>query len=105
MADIHKRLHRGDRRDFDLYETIGKRVAKGESYWHVALDEHHTSQSETGRPLGQARSAAENTPGPRVKHAGPPRTPCLSRTYFSSLIPGSDASTAFAISTIGTERS
>jgi len=47
VADIHKRLHRGDRRDFDLYETIDKRVAKGESYWHAALDEQRGSRYPT----------------------------------------------------------
>jgi hypothetical protein len=38
-SEIHKRLKRGDRRDFDLYETIDKRVARGENYWHAALSE------------------------------------------------------------------
>lgn len=47
VADIHKRLGRGDRRDFDLYETIDKRIAKGESYWHVALDEQRHSRYPT----------------------------------------------------------
>jgi hypothetical protein len=47
VADIHKRLGRGDRRDFDLYETIGKRVANGESYWHAALDEQRHSRYPT----------------------------------------------------------
>jgi hypothetical protein len=47
VADIHKRLGRGDRRDFDLYETIDKRVAKGESYWHAALDEQRHSRYPT----------------------------------------------------------
>jgi hypothetical protein len=46
-SQIHKRLKRGDRRDFDLYETIGKRVAKGESYWHAALDEQRGSRYPT----------------------------------------------------------
>jgi hypothetical protein len=47
VADIHKRLNRGDRKDFDLYETIDKRVAKGESYWHAALSEQRSSRYPT----------------------------------------------------------
>jgi hypothetical protein len=47
VADIHKRLGRGDRRDFDLYETIAKRVANGESYWHAALTEQRGSHYPT----------------------------------------------------------
>jgi hypothetical protein len=47
VADIHKRLNRGDRRDFDLYQTIDKRVAKGESYWHAALAEQRGSRYPT----------------------------------------------------------
>jgi hypothetical protein len=47
VADIHKRLGRGDRRDFDLYETIDKRVARGESYWHAALSEQRGSRYPT----------------------------------------------------------
>jgi len=46
-SEIHKRLKRGDRRDFDLYETIDKRVAKGESYWHAALAEQRGSHYPT----------------------------------------------------------
>jgi hypothetical protein len=46
-ADIHKRLSRGDRRDFDLYETIDKRVARGESYWHAATAEQRGSRYPT----------------------------------------------------------
>jgi hypothetical protein len=46
-AEIHKRLKRGDRRDFDLYETIDKRVARGESYWHAALAEQRGSHYPT----------------------------------------------------------
>jgi hypothetical protein len=46
-SQIHKRLQRGDRRDFDLYETIDKRVAKGESYWHAALAEQRGSHYPT----------------------------------------------------------
>jgi hypothetical protein len=57
VADIHKRLHRGDRRDFDLYETIDKRVAKGESYWHVALDEQRHSRYPT-KPFVAVRTPA-----------------------------------------------
>jgi hypothetical protein len=57
VADIHKRLHRGDRRDFDLYETIAKRVAKGESYWHAALDEQRHSRYPT-KPFVAVRTPA-----------------------------------------------
>jgi hypothetical protein len=46
-SEIHKRLKRGDRRDFDLYETIDKRVAKGENYWHAAEDEQRGSRYPT----------------------------------------------------------
>lgn len=46
-SEIHKRLKRGDRRDFDLYETIAKRVSRGESYWHAALDEQRHSRYPT----------------------------------------------------------
>lgn len=49
-AVIHKRLKRGDRRDFDLYETIDRRVANGESYWHAALAEQRKSRYPT-RPF------------------------------------------------------
>jgi hypothetical protein len=57
VADIHKRLNRGDRKDFDLYETIDKRVAKGESYWHVALDEQRHSRYPT-KPFVAVRTPA-----------------------------------------------
>jgi hypothetical protein len=46
-AEIHQRLKQGARRDFDLYETIDKRVAKGESYWHAALSEQRGSHYPT----------------------------------------------------------
>ena len=46
-SEIHKRLKRGDRRDFDLYETIDKRVARGENYWHAALSEQRGSHYPT----------------------------------------------------------
>jgi hypothetical protein len=46
-SEIHKRLKKGARRDFDLYETIDKRVAKGESYWHAALAEQRGSHYPT----------------------------------------------------------
>ena len=54
-SEIHKRLKRGDRRDFDLYETIDKRVAKGESYWHAALAEQRGSHYPT-RPFITVRT-------------------------------------------------
>jgi hypothetical protein len=41
------RLKKGDRRDFDLYETINRRVAHGESYWHAALAEQRKSRYPT----------------------------------------------------------
>jgi hypothetical protein len=47
---VHKRLKRGDRRDFDLYQTIDRRIAKGESYWHAALAEQRKSRYPT-RPF------------------------------------------------------
>jgi hypothetical protein len=53
-ADIHKRLSHGDRRDFDLYETIDKRVTRGESYWHAALAEQRGSRYPT-RPFVAVR--------------------------------------------------
>jgi hypothetical protein len=43
----HARLKRGDRRDFDLYHTIDKRVASGENYWHAALAEQRKSRYPT----------------------------------------------------------
>jgi hypothetical protein len=54
-SQIHKRLNRGDRRDFDLYETIAKRVAGGESYWHAALAEQRGSHYPT-RPFFAVRT-------------------------------------------------
>lgn len=44
------RLKRGDRRDFDLYQTIDQRVARGENYWHAALAEQRKSRYPT-RPF------------------------------------------------------
>jgi hypothetical protein len=44
---IHKRLKRGDRRDMDLYQTIDRRVANGENYWHAALAEQRKSRYPT----------------------------------------------------------
>lgn len=46
-SEIHKRLKKGARRDFDLYDTIDKRVAKGENYWHAALAEQRGSRYPT----------------------------------------------------------
>jgi hypothetical protein len=57
VADIHKRLSRGDRRDFDLYETIDRRVARGESYWHAALAEQRGSRYPT-KPFLAVRTPA-----------------------------------------------
>jgi hypothetical protein len=54
-AEIHKRLKHGSRRDFDLYETIDKRVANGESYWHAALAEQRGSRYPT-RPFVAVRT-------------------------------------------------
>ncbi len=45
--NVHKRLKSGARRDFDLYQTIDRRVAKGESYWHAALAEQRKSRYPT----------------------------------------------------------
>jgi hypothetical protein len=45
-ADVSMRTERGDRRDMDLYESIARRVAAGESYYTAALDE----QRNTGYP-------------------------------------------------------
>jgi hypothetical protein len=47
VAALHKRLKRGDRTDFNLYETIDKRVARGESYWHAALAEQRATRFPT----------------------------------------------------------
>lgn len=47
---LHQRLKRGDRRDFDLYQTIDRRVASGENYWHAALAEQRKSRYPT-RPF------------------------------------------------------
>jgi hypothetical protein len=47
VADLNKRLKRGDRKDFDLYEAIDKRVAKGENYWHAALAEQRATRFPT----------------------------------------------------------
>lgn len=52
---VEKRLKRGDRRDFDLYETIDRRVAAGESYWHAALAEQRKSRYPT-RPFITVRT-------------------------------------------------
>nr|WP_166178861.1 hypothetical protein [Altererythrobacter segetis] len=46
-SEIHKRLSRGDRRDFDLYKTIDHRVAAGENYYHAALAEQRKSHYPT----------------------------------------------------------
>jgi MFS family permease len=46
-SEIHKRLSRGDRRDFDLYKTIDRRVAAGENYYHAALAEQRKSHYPT----------------------------------------------------------
>jgi hypothetical protein len=46
-SEIHKRLSRGDRRDFDLYKTIDQRVAAGENYYHAALAEQRKSHYPT----------------------------------------------------------
>jgi hypothetical protein len=54
-SEIHKRLKHGARRDFDLYETIDKRVARGESYWHAALAEQRGSRYPT-RPFVTVRT-------------------------------------------------
>ena len=41
------RLDAGARRDFDLYQTINRRIAAGESYYDVALDEQRSSNFPT----------------------------------------------------------
>ena len=46
-SENQKRLKHGARRDFDLYETIDKRVARGESYWHAAEAEQRGSRYPT----------------------------------------------------------
>jgi hypothetical protein len=42
-----QRLDAGARRDFDLYESIDRRIAAGEGYYAAALDEHRTSRFPT----------------------------------------------------------
>ena len=42
-----KKLAHGSRRDFDLYLTIDRRIAKGESYYVAALDEQRHSKFPT----------------------------------------------------------
>lgn len=54
-ADVSARLDRGDRRDFDLYEAINRRVAAGESYYVAALDEQRSSGYPT-KPFVTVRS-------------------------------------------------
>jgi len=53
-AEIHRRLSRGDRHDFDLYETIDRRVAAGENYYHAALAEQRKSHYPT-KPFAAVR--------------------------------------------------
>ncbi|MXO59070.1 hypothetical protein GRI89_05895 [Altererythrobacter salegens] len=47
QASNKKKLKSGARRDFDLYETIYRRVGNGESYYVVALDEQRHSRYPT----------------------------------------------------------
>ena len=54
-ADVSLRSERGDRRDFDLYEAINRRIAAGESYYTAALDEQRNSRYPT-RPFVTVRS-------------------------------------------------
>lgn len=54
-ADVEVRLDRGDRLDFDLYETINRRVARGENYYTAALDEQRRSGYPT-KPFVTVRS-------------------------------------------------
>jgi hypothetical protein len=54
-ADVSMRTERGDRRDMDLYETIARRVAAGESYYTAALDEQRSSGYPT-RPFVTVRT-------------------------------------------------
>ena len=54
-ADVSLRTERGDRRDFDLYEAINRRIAAGESYYTAALDEQRNSRYPT-RPFVTVRS-------------------------------------------------
>lgn len=42
-----ERLEAGGRADFDLYEAIDRRIAKGESYYPAALDEQRSSRYPT----------------------------------------------------------
>jgi hypothetical protein len=49
-----ERLDAGARRDFDLYESIDRRIAAGEGYYAAALDEHRTSRFPT-RPFVTVR--------------------------------------------------
>jgi hypothetical protein len=42
-----ERLEAGGRADFDLYEAIDRRIAKGESYYSAALDEQRSSRYPT----------------------------------------------------------
>jgi hypothetical protein len=53
-SELHKRLGRGDRRDYDLYQTIDQRVAAGENYYHAALAEQRKSHYPT-RPFVAVR--------------------------------------------------
>jgi hypothetical protein len=53
-SELHKRLKRGDRRDFDLYLAIDRRVAAGENYYHAALAEQRKSHYPT-RPFVAVR--------------------------------------------------
>jgi len=46
-TDMHKREKRGDRKDFDLYETIDRRIAAGEDYYVAALEEQRSSRYPT----------------------------------------------------------
>lgn len=48
------RLDAGARRDFDLYETIDRRIAAGEGYYRAALDEQRSSGFPT-RPFVTVR--------------------------------------------------
>lgn len=46
-SELHKRLGRGDKRDFELYMAINKRVAAGENYYHAALSEQRQNRYPT----------------------------------------------------------
>ncbi len=54
-ADLAQRLDRGERPDMDLYRVVDRRVARGEDYYPVVVEEHRRSGFPT-RPFVAVRT-------------------------------------------------